>query len=129
MTALVKISMGKRIGATVLAPDGLEAIVWSYTSRVDQFANLDLDFEDPDDADEVAEIRTLHLWRDGRLLAPIGEYASRDLEVVSVHPIYQPGRRDCTKRNEHIWPDSLTPEAACSRCGLSYSEFQEPTDD
>lgn len=118
MQKLMKVPMRRRIGATVVAPDGEPAIVWCYTSRVDWLAEFD-----DDDPDDVAEIRALHLWRDGRLLEPIGEHESRDLEVLELHEIHRPGVRDCTKRNAHVWPAELTPDAECQRCALPYREF------
>lgn len=98
MTLLKDISPSKRYGALVIAPDGLPA-----------------HFHAPGD----------YLVRDGQFLPVVPTAEARMLEVVSVHPIFEPGVRQCTRRDAHVWPAELDAHAGCELCGLPYTDWSD----
>lgn len=76
---LVSIHSRKRAGATVVAPDGAEAIVWGATQPVTRDAWGRTRKDGP---------ALVWLWRDGALHEPTPEAQARRLELVGAHPAY-----------------------------------------
>jgi hypothetical protein len=93
VSVLKDLHMDARIGATVVAPDGQLAAVWCYTST-----------------------HELWLWRDGALLPPVDEKASRQLELVGAARPYSRGAAACSRANH---PDAPVGATRCPTCGIT----------
>ena len=105
---LSKVPMTKRIGCTVIAPDGLPALFWGVTERrkYGDFAGSQV---------FLGIVREAHLWRGGALLDPISEAESRRLPVAALHRVHEQDR-NCARKGH----PTAAPEAAeCPDCGAS----------